>query len=141
MQIINRFRRLPFVFGALWSVGASIRILLTPMNFQSVIATIAEDGSESVEEVVKQVSWYEMQGLWGVIILIIFAFLFSTIGVLAFRGRLIILAVFSLLAISLTILASLSIGLLYFPAVLLVVIGWILLGLEKLLRPSDQISS
>lgn len=126
------------MFAALWSIGASLYLLLTPIPVREIIAGSASTGSESVEQVTRQVSWYEAQGLWGVLVLIIFTLLFSSIGVLATRARYVSLAIFSLLATALTFLAGFSIGPLYFPAVLAVVAGWILLGLGKLLTANNQ---
>jgi hypothetical protein len=140
MRSLNGFKRLFFIFAALWSIGASIYLLLTPVTVQEVIAEGFASGEESIEQVSRQVSWYEVQGLWGVFVLIIFALLFSSIGVFATRSRHGALAIFSFLAITLTILATFSIGPLYFPAVLAVSVGWILLGLEKVLGLRDQTS-
>ena len=138
MRAFNRLRRLPFVFAALWSIGASINLLLTPSTVQEVIAESVASGSESIGQVSRQVSWYEAQGLWGVFVLIIFALLFSSIGVFATRNRYSMLALFSLLAMTLTFLAGFSVGPMFFPAVLAVALGWIGLGLEKLLRLKNR---
>jgi hypothetical protein len=75
-----------------------------------------------------------VNGFRVVVILITFTLLFCSIGVLAVRGRYIALAVLSLLATTLTIMGMLSIGIAYIPAVIAVAAGWILLGLERLIR-------
>jgi hypothetical protein len=92
--------------------------------------------TESIEYV-SRATLYEVNGLRVVVILIIFALLFSSIGALATRGRYIALAVLSLLATTLTIMAMLTIGIHYFPAVVAVAAGWILLGLERVFRAKD----
>jgi hypothetical protein len=93
-----------------------------------------------VEEVTRPASWYEVQGLWGVIILLIFVLLFFSVAFLAFKEKYIALAVTSFLAVTLTFLAGLSIGPVYLPAALAVLAGGLLLGLARIFR-SRKMSS
>ncbi|MCI0772731.1 MAG: hypothetical protein J4N74_04840, partial [Chloroflexi bacterium] len=84
--------------------------------------------------------WYEVQGVWGVVVLLIFALLYSSTAYLALRNRLVALAIASASALMLTILAGFSIGPLYIPALLTVVVGWLTLGLGKMVRRKKQAS-
>ena len=138
MQSLNKLYRVPFLFAAVWAIGAGIYLLLSPTTIQEIVATTSTDGSQTIEELSRQVSFYEVQGVWGVIVLLIFALLYSSTAYLALRNRLVALAIASSLALTLTVLAGFSIGLLYFPALLTVVVGWLTLGLVKLVRRKRQ---
>ena len=130
--------RIPFLLAAIWAIGAGIYLLLSPMVIQEFVATTSADGSRTIEELSRQVSWYEVQGVWGVRVLLIFALLYSSTALLASRKRLVALAIASSLALILTALAGFSIGLLYIPALLMVVIGWLTLVLAKIVRRNRQ---
>ena len=132
--------RLPFLLGAIWAIGAGIYLLLSPMVIQVIVGTTSADGSQTIEELSRQASWYEVQGVWGVIVLLIFALLYSSTALLASRKRLVALAIASSLALMLTVLAGFSIGLLYIPALLMVVVGWLTLGLAKIVQRNRQAS-
>lgn len=140
MQSIDKLYRIPFLFAAIWAIGAGIFLLLSPTTIQEVVATTSADGSQTIEELSRQVSFYEVQGVWGVIVLLIFALLYSSTAFFALRNRLVALALASSLALMLTVLAGFSIGLLYFPALLTVIVGWLTLGLVKLVRRKRQTS-
>lgn len=133
MRYYTWFVRIPFLFSALWSIGVSLYLLLTPQTILEQVAVSTPGSTETGEVIVRQVSWYQVQGLWGVIVLAVFAMLFVLIGIFVFRQRLDAAAITSLLAVVLTFLAGLSIGPLYLPAVLGVVVGWALLGLGRLI--------
>jgi len=141
MQTIDRLYRIPFLLAALLAIGASIYFLLSPTTIQEVVATTSANGSQTIEELSRQASWYEVQGVWGVVVLLIFALLYSSTAYLALRNRLVALAIASASALMLTILAGFSIGPLYIPALLMVVVGWLTLGLGKMVRSRSQTSS
>ena len=124
--------RIPFLFSALWSIGVGLYLLLTPQTIIEQVAVSTPGSTETSEEIVRQVSWYQVQGLWGVIVLVVFAVLFILIGIFVFTQRLIAAAITSLLAVGLVYLAGLSIGPLYLPALLGVVVGWAFLGFARL---------
>ncbi|MCI0854881.1 MAG: hypothetical protein J4N91_10710 [Chloroflexi bacterium] len=140
MQTIDRLYRIPFLLAALLAIGASIYFLLSPTTIQEVVATTSANGSQTIEELSRQASWYEVQGVWGVVVLLIFALLYSSTAYLASRNRLVALAIASASALMLTILAGFSIGPLYIPALLTVVVGWLTLGLGKMVRRKKQAS-
>ena len=134
MRSIENLYRIPFLFAAVWATGAGIYLILSPTVIQEIVATTSADGGQTIEELSRQVSWYEAQGVWGVIVLLIFALLYSSTAVLVLRNRFVALAVASSLAVILTFLAGFSIGPLYIPALLAVVVGWLTLGLVKIVR-------
>ena len=140
MQSIDNLYRIPFLFAAIWAIGAGTYLFLSPTTIQEGVATISADGGQTIEELSRQASWYEVQGVWGVIVLLIFALLYSSTAFLALRNRLVALAIASSLALMLTLLAGFSIGLLYIPASLMVVVGWLTLGLAKIVRGKRQTS-
>ena len=140
MLSTGKLYRIPFLLAAMWAIGAGIYLLLSPTVIQEIVGTTSADGSQTIEELSRQASWYEVQGVWGVIVLLIFALLYSSTALLASRKRLVALAIASSLALMLTVLAGFSIGLLYIPALLMVVVGWLTLGLAKIVRRNRQAS-
>jgi len=126
--------RIPFLLAAIWAIGAGIYLLLSPTVIKEIVATSSADGSQTIEELSRQVSWYEVQGVWGVVVLLIFALLYSSTALFAMRSRIVALAIASSLALMLTVLAGFSIGFLYIPALLMVVAGWLAFGLTKIIR-------
>jgi len=131
--------RIPFLFSALWSIGVGLYVMLTPQTILEQVAVITPGDAETGEEIItRQVSWYQVQGPWGVIVLVIFALLFSLTGFFVLRKRFLAAAVTSVLALLLSYLAGLSVGPLYLPAVLGVVVGWAILGLTRLLGAKEN---
>jgi hypothetical protein len=104
------------------------------MTVQEITVTVGSDGGQTIEELSRQPSWYEAQGAWGVIVLIIFALLYSSIAILALRNRLIALSIAISLALLLTYLAGFTIGGFYIPALLMVVVGWLVLCLARIVQ-------
>lgn len=139
MRYFTWLVRIPFLFSALWSIGVGLYLLLTPQIILEQVAVSTPGGTEASGEIIRQeVSWYQVQGLWGVIVLVIFAMLFILIGIFVVRQRLIAAAITSLLAVILVFLAGLSIGPLYLPAVLGVAVGWAISGLTRLLGGKEN---
>ncbi len=85
------------------------------------------DSSEVVEFFTRQQSWYEAQGLWGVLVLVIFSGFYLLALRVAWRGKYRALAVMGVVAIALSIVAGFSIGAAYFPAALGLFIGALVL--------------
>jgi hypothetical protein len=107
-------------FAAIWALLAGIVIFFT-LGGTSVTETAL--GADPSEMIVTQISYFEMQGWWGVWMLITFAALFY--GPLHFyrRGSRPLAALFAVVAITLSILAGFSIGAFYFPAAFALLIG------------------
>jgi len=141
MQAAGRIGRTLLLAAGLWSIAAGIYLLLTPMTVQEITASATADGAQTTEQITRQVSWYQVQGLWGVFILIVFAALYASIGLFARRHHLVAAALASLAATTLTFLAGFSIGPFYLPATLAVLLGWLALGIGKFVRPEGGLTS
>jgi hypothetical protein len=139
-KLIDQLERIFFVFAAIWSFGAGLYWLLSPVAIHEITAESTANGSSTVEETVRQASWYEVQGLWGVAVLLIFALLYLAVAIFAIRRQRVPLAIASLLAVVVTLLAGLSIGPLYLPAANAVLAGWITWGLNWLLYGQREVS-
>lgn len=126
--------RIAFMGSAVWSVGASMYLLMSPLTIHEVRATATRDGPQVAEEITRQATWYQVQGLWGVAVLAIFASLFVTIAILAVKERYLALLTVSLLATALVVLSGFTIGMFYLPAVVAVLLGWFGIGIRKLRR-------
>ena len=121
---ITQVVRLFFTFAAFWGLGAGIAIFFIPMG-TSVTSTITSNGG-SETTTATPISFFEMQGWWGVWILIAFAALYY--GPLHFyrRDSQGMAVLFAVSAILLTILAGFSIGPFYLPAALALLAGLVL---------------
>ena len=85
------------------------------------------DSSAVVEFFTRQQSWYEAQGLWGVIVLVIFSGFYLLALRVAWRGKYRALAVMGVVAVALSIVTGFSIGAAYLPAALGLFIGALVL--------------
>ncbi len=136
-----RVARIAFIASAAWSVVASLYVLLSPLTIQEVRTSGLADGSSITEEVTRQTSWYQVQGLWGVLVLAAFALLFILIPLLALKRRYVLLLTISLIATLLVLLAGFSIGPFYLPAVVAVLVGWSAMGIGKLIGHTSSASA
>jgi hypothetical protein len=118
--------------AAVWAVGASLYIFFSPVTISGVTATLRRDSSEVVEVFTRQQSWYEAQGLWGVLGLAIFCGLYILAVRLAWSGKYRALIILSVFAIGLSIVTGFSIGVAYLPAALGLFVGALLLLIESL---------
>jgi hypothetical protein len=130
---MGRLKTIPFALAGIWAIGASLYTLLWSTTFEAVSAECVPGNTCEMEEVIRQVSWYEAQGLWGVFILLLFALLYSSTWFFSYRGIYNLVGLLCLVAVAMTFRTGM-IGLLYFPSVVAVVVGWLLLGLGKLLN-------
>ena len=117
-----------FTFSAIWALLAGVVIFLT-LGGTSVTEIVTTD--DLGEQSVTQISYFEMQGWWGIWILIAFAALYYGPFHFYRRGSRALAALFAIVAIILSILAGFSIGSFYFPAALALLVGLILLPFTK----------
>jgi len=101
--------------AAVWAVGASLYVFFSPV--------MTSRGSSS---------WYEAQGLWGVLVLAIFCGLYILAVRLAWSAKYRALVILSVLAIGLSIVTGFSIGAAYLPAALGLFVGALVLLIESL---------
>ena len=119
-----------------WAVGASLYIFFSPVTISGVRGTVRRDLSEVVEVFTRQQSWYEAQGLWGVIVLVIFCGFYLLALRVAWRGKFKALSVMGVVAVALSIVTGFSIGAAYFPAALGLLIGALVLFSSRFGRSS-----
>jgi len=117
--------------AASWAVGVSLYVFFSPVTISGVTATRWRDSSEVVEVFTRQQSWYEMQGLWGVFVLVIFSGLYISAVRLAWRGKYRALVILSVFAFALSVVTGFSIGGAYLPAALALFVGALLLLLSR----------
>ena len=112
--------------AAAWAVGVSLHILLSPVTISGVTATLRRDSSEVVEFFTRQQSWYEAQGLWGVLGLVIFSGFYLLALRVAWKGKYKVLAIMGVVAIALSVVTGFSIGGAYLPSAAGLFIGALL---------------
>ena len=135
MKSLDMMGRVFLYFAAMWSVVAGLVLLLTPLEVQTLTAQgIADDAASAIVSS-QSITWYEAQGLTGILILVLFAFLYVGMAYLSWVKRWIGAALFAAIAILLTLLAGFSIGAFYMPAAMLSLVGLILLGIHRLRSP------
>ena len=117
-----------------WAIGASLFIFFSPVTARGVTSRMFRDSSIVVETFTRQQSWYEAQGLWGVVVLVIFAGIYLLAVQLAWRSNYVALTILSVIAIALSIVGGFSIGGIYLPAALGLFIGSLIFLSSKLLR-------
>ncbi len=114
-----------FLTAALLALAASLYFLLTPLPYNEIdAATGAIQRGTS--------TWLERQGWWGVGVLAFFVLLYTLPAMAYWRGSRLWAMVFSVLAAVLTMLASFSIGLAYYPALSMLLIGLGLAGINAI---------
>ena len=122
------------VIAASWATGASLYIFFSPISAQVVTARRVFGASRDIVEIfTREQTWYEAQGFWGICVLAIFTGLYLLAVRLAWRRRYTALAMLSVIAIALSIVAGFSIGAAYLPAALGLMVGTLLLASSKLL--------
>lgn len=120
---LNTLIRLLFSFACLWGVLAGVMVLTTA---GAMMVTESNGITTS-----RNLSWVEMQGAWGVAILVIFAALYY--GPLHFflRERRGLSGLFAAAGCILTLLAGFSIGGYYFVGGVALLLGLLLLPFNR----------
>ena len=116
-------------FAGIWAVGIGVWMIATPLHVSEIIAA-GENGS-SLEQAINeyQVSFFSVQGMWGVFILLVFALLYGVSALLYIRGRQSTILVTGPAALALTYLAGFSVGPAYLPAALATLAALIIIAL------------
>jgi hypothetical protein len=126
-----------FLFAAISSLAAGTWLLFTPYSVQSMTTTGSPAGAAVVTESMEQVSFYQLQGAWGLFVLVVFTLLYSS-GFIFYRSDHPWLAALSSgLALALTGLSGFSIGPAYLPAAVAAMIGLSLILFHAILPPSS----
>ncbi len=133
-KLLVRGGKLIVAIAATWAVGASLYIFSSPVSVHGVTDLMLRDSSTVVEAFTREQSWYEAQGLWGILWLVFFSGLYLLAVRVAWRGNHTALAIMSVTAVALSIVTGFSIGGAYLPAALGLFIGTLMFFSSKLLR-------
>jgi len=129
------------LFAALSAVGASLLIFFTPQTITIESATTVPGGTGVVERFTQRQSWYQAQGLWGSIVLVLFAGFYLLAYRSAVKGNFLALAIMSIVGIALTFISGFSIGLFYLPAAVGLFIGMLLMVVSRNVPPRSRTSN
>jgi len=120
---INSVGKIIVAVAAGLAILASLYILIVPVNVQTQTATGVSGESEIFRETTIRQSWYQVQGMWGVIVLLIFSSLYVWGYHLARKEVYTWLVVLSFGLLGFSYLAGFSIGLFYLPAAVVMLLG------------------
>ncbi len=127
--------RLVVAIAAAWAMGASLYIFFSPVSGRGVRTTgIVGAPNAVVETYTTEQSWYEAQGLWGIVVLVIFALFYLLAVRLAWRSHYTALAILSVVAVALSIITGFSVGGVYLPAALGLFVGSVMFLSSRWLR-------
>ncbi len=133
-KLLVRGGKFIVVLAATWAVGASLYIFSLPLSVHGVTGTMMRNSGTVVEAVTKEQSWYEAQGLWGILWLVLFSALYLVAVQVAWRGSHAGLLSISVIAVALSVVTGFSIGGAYLPAGLALCIASVMLLSSKLVR-------
>jgi hypothetical protein len=119
--------------AAICALGASFFIFFSPVSGHGVTGVMFRDSGTVADVFSRQQSWYEAQGLWGILILVLFSGLYLLAVRTAWRGDHVALAIMSVTAVALSVIAGFSIGAAYLPAALGLFIGTLMFLSTRLL--------
>ena len=126
---MTRIGKSLIAIAALWAVGVSLYILFSPVEVSGVTATLRRTADEVLETFTRQQSWYETEGLWGVMVIVIVGAFYLLAVRVAWQGKGKALLLMSFFAVVLSILSGFSIGAAYLPAALGLLLGAVSLHL------------
>ena len=121
-------------FSGFWAVGIGIWMIATPLHVSEI--TAVSESSSSLAPVIHeyQVSFYSVQGIWGIFILLVFALLYGVSAWFYVRGRQGTALVTGIAAMVLTYLAGFSVGPAYLPSALATLAALIIVVLRDFNR-------
>jgi hypothetical protein len=134
LELLLRGGKLLVAIAAAWALGASIYIFSSPVSVHGVTELMLRDTSTFAGAFTREHSWYEAQGVWGILWLVVFSGLYLLAVRVAWRGNHIALVIVSVTAVALSIVTGFSIGGAYLPAALGLFIGTLMILSSKLLR-------
>lgn len=133
-ELLVRGGRLIIAIAAVWAVAASIYIFFLPISVHGLTDVMFRESDSVVKAVAREQSWYEAQGLWGTLWLVLFSGLFVAAARVAWSGNHTALAIMSATAIALSVVTGFSIGGAYLPAALGLLVGTLMFLSSKLVR-------
>ena len=135
------FGKLLINLSAVFAIIVGLYVLLAPVYVQSSTASTISGVPTTVEEHTFQQSLFQTQGIWGVFVLVIFAGLYCLGVYLAYVETFTLLGLLSFGLLLLSYLAGFSIGFLYLPAAISLLIGTAIIVLSKFFHPGPPKSS
>jgi hypothetical protein len=133
-MLLVRGGKLIVTIAAIWAVGVSLYIFSSPVAVHGVTERMLRDSSTVVKTSAQVQSWYEMQGLWGSLWLVLFSGLYLLAVRFAWSGKHVALAILSVTAVALSIVTGFSIGSAYLPAAFSLFIATLMFLSSRLLR-------
>lgn len=121
---ITRLPKFLFIFAAIWSVVAGLIIFFT---FGGTMISEIPVGGDPSQQVIQHLTWYQARGEQGITILLFFTSLYCVTLLFYLLQRLGLAVAFGLFTIIYSGLWLFSIGTVYWPGSLAVLIGLILL--------------
>ena len=121
--------------AAAWAVLVSLYFLLTPIPLHTIPAAAVSGASESIESAVITQSWYQVQGLWGTVVLLLFAGFYVLALYLIWHSAVPALIIMSLAGITISYITGFSIGLFYLPSALALLLAASLLWISRFNNP------
>lgn len=129
------------LIAALSAVGASLLIFFTPQTITIESSTTVANGTGVVERFTQKQSWYQAQGLWGSLVLVLFAGFYLLAYRSSVKGNFLALAIMSIVGIALTFVSGFSIGPFYLPAAVGLFIGMLLMVVSRNVPPRSKTSN
>jgi len=133
-KVLLRGGKLIVAIAATWAVGASLYIFSLPVSVHGITDVMFCDSSTVVEAFTREQSWYEARGFRGTLWLVFFSGLYLVAVRVAWSDNHTALAIMSVTAVALSVVAGFSIGGAYLPAALLLFIGSLMFLSSRLLR-------
>lgn len=121
------FGKILVLIAAVLAILVSLYLLFSPQYGQEVTATTLSGEPAITETIITRQSWYQVQGPWGVFLLLLLGGLYGLGYYLARKESYNWLGTLNLGLLIFSYVAGLSVGLLYMPAALIMALGTALL--------------
>jgi len=132
VKVLRTIRRILAVAIAVWAVTvAAYYLFFAKISFESITASANEGELSATTRSSGQTAWFSEAEPLSVVAMLTFSLLLVTGAVAEWRGALAIAATLSLLALVATYLTGFSIGGLYFPGAIGMVLCSAVLAIEK----------
>jgi hypothetical protein len=123
MHKVTALARRLIQIAAIWALAVSLLFFFLPQRVEIQEATLVPGETTEVETVIEEKSFYEIQGLWGTVVLVLFAGFYAVPLRFVASNKRLLLVTWGLLALALSYITGFSIGLWYLPSALLLLAG------------------
>ena len=132
MKVLATIRRILALVVAVWAVAiAAYYLFFAKISFQSITVSVNEGEPSATTRYSGQTAWLSEAEPIAVVAMLIFSLLLAAGAVAGWRGALVIATTLSLLALVATYITGLSIGGLYFPGAIGMLLCTTVLAIEK----------